>query len=439
MKSIYPNLTMGSALFLNALAGAIIFVTGHLVGLSAMSVYFLLYFLLVISNRSVYLISPLSIVHAYYFVFFILAPAFAEIHQDDDFSAINFYLIYGMIYYAHLFVSFGVSFGERYATCSLKSITPRFEKNGFAAKNILLLLLYILATASVVAIVQSSGGLAYWISAPGDAFLNRAGSGVFVVMSHFFTFLLASMSGYKSYVSRKKVYVLAFILWLAVTSPVHGSKQLISIFLSLAFLPWISSVRMMSAKSAIFSSVLILVFFFGLYLRNISWITVEDALPYALNYFTTLRNMVLLLQDFNAGFMETFFLPFNKFLTPFGLEDMSLYFDMNHMLTDKYFPTAWEIRATEQWPVEADLYLNFFYVFGLPVAMAYGFAVGIVSGLARKSNSLGMWVVLFLVTFSVISHLRGSIYNHVDFYLYPMFYLIYRVLKNYPISVEGKK
>ncbi len=65
--------------------------------------------------------------------------------------------------------------------------------------------------------------------------------------------------------------------------------------------------------------------------------TPEEALPYALNYFTALRNLMFLLEDFDSGFIQTFFLPFNKFLTPIGLSDQGLYFDMNHMLKDKYF------------------------------------------------------------------------------------------------------
>ena len=179
----------------------------------------------------------------------------------------------------------------------------------------------------------------------------------------------------------------------------------------------------------------ILVGFFFLYLRNISWITLEDALPYALNYFTALRNLMLLIKDFEPGFIQTFFLPFNKFLTPFGLSDPGLYFDMNHMLTDKYFPSAWEIRATEQWPVEADLYLNFYFVFGLPLIFFYTFMVGYIYSKARCESNLGIWIVSILLTFSIVSHLRGSIYNHVDFYLYPMFYIIYIMLKRYPLPI----
>lgn len=222
--------------------------------------------------------------------------------------------------------------------------------------------------------------------------------------------------------------------WLIITSPVHGSKQLISIFFLLPLMPWIRNLKLVSAGSFSITALLIGVFFFGLYLRNISWITLEDAVPYAMNYFTALRNLMLLLEDFEPGFLQTFFLPFNKFLTPFGLSDPGMYFDMNHMLTDRYFPSAWAIRATEQWPVEADLYLNFYFMFGLPLIFLYTFIIGRIYGKAQRDPNLGIWVVSVLLTFSITSHLRGSLYNHVDFYLYPMFFLIFIILRKYPLQ-----
>jgi hypothetical protein len=130
---------------------------------------------------------------------------------------------------------------------------------------------------------------------------------------------------------------------------------------------------------------------------------------------------------------------FNKFLTPFGLSDPSLYYDMNHYLTDIYFPTAWEIRATEQWPVEADLYLNFYFFFGLPLIYGYFFIISLIHGKAKRSASLGLWVVCALLIFTIPSHLRGSLYNHVDFYQYPMFFVVYLILRNFRLEDKELK
>lgn len=410
-----------------------ILIAGYLLNFSSMTTFFTLYLMVIIILPPRRLISPLSIIHGYYFVWFILAPAFSELHAEDDFSSSLFYLAYGMIFLTYLTAVFGASSGQsearRVSIKNHKFLNWSLNKN-YHSINKLIFTLYLTSTVLILAIVVNSGGFAHWIAAPGDAFLNRQGSGVYVVLSHFSTFCLAALVGYVSYSSKSKVTLLIFIVWLIITSPVHGSKGLISLFLILSFTPWLRNIRFISLKGMFFSVALIFIFFFGLYLRNISWITPEEAIPYALNYFTTLRNLIILLEDFSPDFMRTFFLPFNKFLTPFGLNESIQYFDMNHLLTDKYFPTAWEIRATEQWPVEADLYLNFYFFFGLPLVFIYTFVIGRIYGSAQITNNLGSWIVSMLLIVSIVSHLRGSIINHLDFYLYPMFFLIYLMLRD---------
>lgn len=404
---------------------------GYLLGVSSMAIFCILYAAVTLKFPPRNLVSPLTIIQAYYFVWFILAPAFAELHFQDDFADMPHYLAYGMLFLTYTTAVFGARSGEWAAFRSATESIPVpliLSKRDIRLKMITGLL-YVISTFLVVMIVVSSWGFARWIEAPGDAFLNRGGSGVYVVLSHFTTFCLASLVGYRSYTSRRKLPLFLFIVWLAVTSPVHGSKALISLFLILSLTPWLRNLKVVGLSSLVFVATLVFIFFFGLYLRNISWITADEAIPYALNYFTTLRNLVMLIEDFKPDLLTTFFLPFNKFLTPFGLTDPTLYFDMNHMLTDKYFPTAWEIRATEQWPVEADLYLNFYFIFGLPLVFLYTYIVGRIYGQAKATNNLGRWIVAMLMSISIVSHLRGSIINHLDFYLYPMFFAIYVLLR----------
>lgn len=420
--------------------GALAFGLSFVLETSALNLYIIFYCILYVAFRPINLIAPLAVVHAYYLTFFILAPTFAEIHSEDNFASFDYHLAYIMVFMTHSTASFGASFGEvsgvkKIAKVSVANHTP----GKFKVLKLVIPLLFLISTTFVSLIVASSGGLAYWISAPGDAFLNRAGSGVYVVLSHFSTFILAGLVGFYSYATKQSRWLIVFMAWLLITAPVHGSKQLISIFLLVSLVPRIRGMKLVSAGSGIISVLIVGIFLFGLYLRNISWITLEDALPYALNYFTALRNLMILLVDFEPGFIQTFFLPFNKFLTPFGLSDPRLYYDMNHMLTDRYFPKAWEIRATEQWPVEADLYLNFYFIWGLPLIFLYFFVIGRIYGKAKRNQNLGLWVVSVLLIFSLISHLRGSLYNHVDFYLYPMFFVVYVILKRFPLQLISKK
>ncbi len=131
--------------------------------------------------------------------------------------------------------------------------------------------------------------------------------------------------------------------------------------------------------------------------------------------------------------MQTFLLPFNKLLSPVGIPDQPFYFDMNHWLTDLYYPEAWKIRATEQWPVETDLYLNFQFVYGLPLLFGYLFILAALHGHAQRQDSLGAWFSAFVLTLFLVSHLRGSLINHTDFYMYPFVAAVYVLFRQVPI------
>lgn len=414
--------------------GIVAFPLGYAFGASALLVYFYGFLVIAFAFKSLYLVSPLTIIHLFYFVFYLAAPFFAEQHSDSDFSNLIYYIAYAMIFLTHAIASFGAGLGagRDLKLLELECYNCQNDRVNYQAGK-WVLVLYVLSTSCLVMIILSSGGFAKWIHDPGDAFLNRGGSGIYVIFSHFFTFLLASLVGLYSR-SKGVLHIIIFLTWLALTSPIHGSKALISTYLALLFLPILYRTRLLGFSSVFFSVALLFVFILGLYFRNHTWITWEELAPYALNYFTSLRNLVILIEDFSPDFFTTFFIPFNKFLTPFGLSDPSLYYDMNHMLTDKYFPHAWEIRATEQWPVEADLYLNFYFFGGLPLIFAYTYVIGRIYHESKTNSSLGMCVVAFLLIFSIPSHLRGSLYNHVDFYLYPMFFIIYFTLRKFKLN-----
>ena len=434
MKNALPPTKIVEFSILLLLGGGLLFAS-YLIGLSSLVPYSLIFAFALLLFRPTHFISPLAVIFAYYFIFFIIAPSFSQLHSDDDFSEFRYYLSFGMIFLVQTFASYGAFLGE-YISIKRRGVDSgsTTAQVGQGKLNLIIFSLYISSTLFLYLIVQASGGFGRWIADPGEAFLNRAGSGVYVISSHMSTYILAGLVGYKSLTSRNRYHVTAFIIWILITSPVHGSKKLIITFLVLSLIPWVRSMRLYSRVAVALAVVFILIFFLGLYLRNTSWMTLEDAIPYALNYFTALRNLMLLVSDFDPGFLQTFFLPFNKFLSPFGLSDPSLYYDMNHMLTDKYFPTAWEIRATEQWSVEADLYLNFYFLAGLPVVFFYVLMVGWVYGRAQATQNIGIWIVSVILTLSLTSHLRGSIYNHTDFYMYPMLIVIYGLLKKFSIK-----
>jgi hypothetical protein len=389
-----------------------------------------LFFLTFVCAQPKRAICPLSIFYLYYGLWFVVAPLFANRYKENNLSLPEFTLAFAYAYTVFGIGVLSILFGERVGFIN-SGVAKSYLRLDRQLNRRLLAFLYLGSSGLVLAIVLSSGGFSIWFTDPGEAFLNRAGSGVYVILSHFFSMALASLSGYYAYEKKSIWSVLFFLTWVMVTSPVHGSKFQIVLLIILVLVPWLRHLRFYSVGTFFLGLGLLAVFFLGLYFRNLTWIDVKTMVPYSLDYFTALENLAISLRDFPPDLMKTFFLPLNKFLTPFGLENSSFYYDMNHLLTDIYFPHAWEIRATEQWPVETDLYLNFYFIFGLPVIGLFLFLIGVIYGFAVKNDSLGAWFAAMLVTLFMVSHLRGSLINHTDFYMYPYIFGMFFLMKRF--------
>lgn len=399
----------------------------HTGGRYVFEVFVLGYATLVILVFPVRLFSPLTFVHIYYGLWYVIAPMFAQRYADDAIYRPEIQLALGYLFIGYVTCLLGCASADTLFGRSRAAPDRRIGIEGHddtARFGPLIVLLYILASMMVALIVANSGGLQVWLDNPGDAFLNRQGTGLFVVLSHFASMLLAALSGLQAHRNRNSLWLLAFIGWLMVTSPVHGSKFQIILLLALSLIPWIRNTRPVSPLAFVVGSCFVAIFFLGLYFRNHTWVELNTIVPYALNYFSTLDNFAMSLNDMGPGVLETFFMPFRKFASPLGIPSESFYFDMNHLLTDLYFPHAWSIRATEQWPIEKDLYLNFGFFAGLPLLFLYLFSLTAIWHWARARDTIGWWFASITLTLLIISHLRGSLYNYIDFYMLPFLALV---------------
>ena len=367
--------------------------------------------------------SPINVLMGYYGLWFVLSPMFGLTYNDEMLKSYEYEVAIAMAFSTYSICLLSLLFGEFMSKKIKLSASP---KNIFSINNRYIQVLYFLASSMIILIVMKSGGFSVWINNPGDAFLNRGGTGVYVILSHFFSIALAASVGLNSFNKKNITYLLIFITWLIITSPVHGSKFQISLLFLIAIIPWFRKMKTKSSVTLLMGLTLACIFFIGMHFRGFD-LTNMDGFSHVLGYFSTLHNLALSIRDYEPGGLFTFFLPFNKFLTPFGLGGGVSYYDMNHLLTDIYYPEAWEIRATEQWPVETDLYLNFYFFGGFPLIIIYMASVGLLYGFSQKSSYLGLGIVSLLTSLSMISHLRGSLYNHTDFYIVP-FMLIYLYL-----------
>lgn len=412
-----------------SMLGVFSIATAYVTGASTAIFFYVYFIILFLLFPPKYVISPLTILYVYYGLWFWLAPLFAQRYADVSTDA----------YYSYSFVlvSIGLSIGviflydSKGLRRSVKLPVECENRSVRVPSKTVLALLFSLSTLFVILIVENSGGLNKWITSPGDAFLNRSGSGLYVVGSHFSSLALAALCGYRAFVTGNKKILCLFVLWLLLTSPVHGSKFQIALLLIISLLPWLKDLRFYSKGSIVLGGGLLGVLFLGLYFRNISWMTWSDLVPYTLNYFDTLDNLALSLNEFPPALNETFFMPFNKFLTPLGNNGGAMFYDMSQWLTSIYDPIAWEIRATIQFPVETDLYLNFYFYLGIPMLAFFFYVIAKIYASAQATQHLGAWFAALLMTLFMISHLRGSIYNHTDFYMYPYVFVMYFLLRKY--------
>lgn len=415
------------------LLGLVVMHVGYWIGSTSLTLFTVLYLLLLLIAFPRRMVAPSSMLFFYYGMWFVLSPHFAHRFAEADFTGPVYSLALAFAFSLMGAALIGLMMGEKFALSSMRQ-PQRISAPPAPPPMAVVAVLFAMASLFVVLIIMASGGLQRWIEDPGDAFLNRAGSGVFVVASHFTSQALAALVGFVSYVHRKRWLLSIFLVWVLLTSPVHGSKLQISLLVLLSLLPWLRRLRPLSSFSLLVAVALTVIFVFGLYLRNMKWITADEMLPYALGYFAGLDLLALAIVDFPSSLLTTFHYPFRKFLTPIGLSDPQLYFDLNHMLTDFYFPKSWEIRATEQWPLETDLYLNFYFYGGLPLVGLYTFVVGWVYGAARARDSLGLWFASLMLTVGLLSHLRGTLFNHVDFYLYPYIIITAVILARFSLE-----
>lgn len=388
------------------------------------------YFITLALNFPKYALSPLTIFFAYYGAWFVVAPIGGPNYQGL-LELPEYSLSFCFLYSVYVVGVMSIRYGEEFVSINRKPSTLIYDDSlSRFPKYIIGLILF--STLMLVCIVLVSGGFKFWWADPGNAFLKRAGSGVFVILSHFSSLTLALISGYYTFKTKKKWPILIFLIWFILTSPVHGSKFLLSVLLVVLFIPWIKETKLLSVKSIILYISFILIFYLGLYFRDFP-------LKMVLNYFTSLENLAMSIRDFEPSYLKTFFLPFVKFKTPFGLRDIKMYYDMNHMLTDYYYPDVWKIRATQQWPVETDLYLNFKFHFGLPLIALYLGFIGYIYKRAIVVGSLGHWFASIMMTLFMISHLRGSLINHTDFYMYPFIFIVFYIFKNYSLNPKNEK
>ena len=113
----------------------------------------------------------------------------------------------------------------------------------------------------------------------------------------------------------------------------------------------------------------------------------------------------------DPAFFQTVFQVFVKPLQVLGLVGADADFDISVMLTKEFFPDQWNLHSgTQQWPLETDLYLNYF---GVPFQWVPLFVYALVlSWLFRSAvirQNFAVMPIYALEFLRIISTLRGAL------------------------------
>lgn len=392
-----------------------------------------------------YLFSPRSVLFGYYGLWYVLPLLFGERYQNMNYPSETITLAAWMLY-ATLTISAVTLFASEQIihrkVALVLSARPVGERLGpqHRLKNprTLMFLLLLGCLLAVAGLVQTTGGIQPWIDDPGQTFLRREGGGVFSILLMFSSMLFALVAGHIGRNSRGiSTYIFASLVLIALSPFLGGKMQnFLSFFFLMAPTVFESKPR---GKLLIWAFLLFIATFLGgIYARNFTWITPGELISYSLNYFSTFELLVISLKDFDPSWFNTVFLPFNKFLSPFGIRE-DVFYDMSAWLTSIYYPENWEIRATEQWPIETDLYMSFYFVFGLPFVALYMLATQYAFSKAISVRSLGWIFVGCHMSFSLMSHLRGGLILWNDLYTYPAYLLALLALRNIYVPTPKDK
>ena len=309
------------------------------------------------------------------------------------------------------------------ARTSASAVLDQYRVNGF-----IFFIFTGLILAGALYFFQVTGGVEAWFGNYSDTYLeNKKGYGLLnfllIMSSNFLAFVLGFY--WKTQRNKSLLLVLFVLVALVFCAYIQGVKSRIFYFTIFFSIPWLTVARLTLLKGAVIFTFFMLAFSFAMYFRsNGFYSTPEMLLEYFLSYFNTIFLHDMILRDMQPDFLLTVGYPMNKWLTFVGIPSEDYMHDISRWLTSIYFPKQWfEGSATQQWPIETELYLNYGnYIFWAVPIFVYSLYI---CGLYSLRYRLGP-VFLFVFTCELLFFLsvfRGSMLQWIALFNI-MFYLM---------------
>jgi hypothetical protein len=280
--------------------------------------------------------------------------------------------------------------------------------------------------------LESTAGISVWINDYSYTYLTRReGHGLLNFVSIAIGNVLIFTLGVWTHRSQKKLTpIILAIIAIGLQSFAGGFKGRLILLLIFFFSSWLmhkqTSLKMLLGVTFTFFSTLYLA---TLFRTEGYYASPSFFLEMLISYFNAyqLHDWIVISRD--PGLFQTTWQVFTKPLQILGLASLNMDFDISVMLTKEFFPDHWFLeKATQQWPLDSELYLNYFgfYLSWIPL-LIYAFVMSqlFIAAVIRQNQ----WLMpVFIAEFiRIFSMLRGTLIPWDIFILavqYPFVYLI---------------
>lgn len=266
----------------------------------------------------------------------------------------------------------------------------------------------------VLVFIQLSGGWQAWLSSYSYTYLmGRQGLGAFNFALIAFGNLTVFLLGLRNFARHGGL--LGLIPALIVILPlgyVGGFKSRLIFLLFLFMFPYVVRIVPRLGILAVgFVSFLVMLYLLTLVRTSGFYASPPAFLEMMVGYFNSYPLHDQIVTSREPAFFETVLQVLVKPMQYLGLLHADANFDISVMLTKEFFPNQWNLeRGTQQWPIETDLYLNYYGIpfQWIPLLCYAGFLSWLFRSAITRQNYA--WMPIYALEFlRVFSTLRGAL------------------------------
>lgn len=328
--------------------------------------------------------------------------------QTVFWKEMSLYLLF-QVEFTFLILFFGLHYFSR-----SKGIASKQVVESFSVKENFTNALYVACILLVFLFMQLTAGVSEWVENYSYTYLTkREGFGLLnvtiIVLGNIVVYLL----GLQTITARCKFPLILKAIFLCMILSVIGGIKSRFIFLLIVYLsPRFLHLSFKLRSVVMFSVAFFVLLYLGtLFRTDFFYASAPYFLEMLIGYFNSYQLHDLVVTSRDSAFFQTLSQFFVKPLQILGIESKDASFDISIMLTKEFFPEQWENEhATQQWPIETEMYLNYFgfYLSWVPLLL-YAAAIGWLYRIAIIGRNYWLLLIYVMEFQRIFSTLRGTL------------------------------